>query len=569
MNHYFFSYENPHKHFVDINFTVETRGENQITFQLPSWRPGRYELGNFSKNVQKWAAFDENGNQLPHRKITKDCWAVQTEGAEKVTITYNYYANKLDAGSTYLDEKQLYINPINCCLYIVGREMENCTIELDIPSDYQIAGGLKKEGNTLFADNFDQLVECPFIASNSLQHDSYEVDGIPFHLWFQGPCNPPFEKLKQDFTAFTKEQINCFGGFPTEEYHFLFQITPYKSYHGVEHTNSTVILLGSEEDVFDKRYEDLLGISSHELYHTWNIKSIRPIEMLPYDYTKENYSKLGYVAEGVTTYMGDIMLYRPRVFEWKNFVKTQNENLKRHFENEGRHNLSVADSSFDTWLDGYELGIPNRKTSIYTEGALNMLMIDLNIIAHSEGKYSLHDVMKELYHNFALKRKGYTEEDFQALCVEKGGLEVDKIFNKHIYGTEDYTNSLKEALNIVGLQLEEQKNPSLSARYFGFMTAKEEGKTIIKKIQLNSISDKNGIAVEDEVLSVNGKSIGRKKINDLLKTEQESITLSIKRRFETVEHTFSTKNNHFPLLTIKESENSTKEQLLLRKVWSK
>lgn len=569
MNHYFFSYEQAHRHFIDIDFTVETNGEKELKFQLPAWRPGRYELGNFSKNIQKWAAFDENGNQLPHRKLTNDCWAVETEGVEKVTIAYNYYANQLDAGSTYLDEKQLYINPVNCCLFVVGRETEACTAELDIPTDYQIAGGLKKEGNTLFADNFDQLAECPFIASNSLQHDSYEVNGIPFHLWFQGPCNPPFEKLKKDFSAFTQEQINCFGGFPTDEYHFLFQITPYKSYHGVEHTNSTVILLGSEENVFEKRYEDLLGISSHELYHTWNIKAIRPAEMHPYDYTKENYSKLGYVAEGVTTYMGDVMLHRPRVFDWKAFVKTQNENLKRHFENEGRHNLSVADSSFDTWLDGYQLGIPNRKTSIYTEGALNMLMIDLNIIAHSEGKHSLHDVMKSLYHDFALKGKGYSEEEFQTLCVEKGGLKVAEIFNKHIYGTEDYTNSLTEALNIVGLQLKAKNNSSLSARYFGFMTVKEEGKTIIKKIQLHSISDKNGIAVKDEVLSVDGKMIGNKKLNDLLKGDKESVVLKIKRRFEIVEHTFSTDKNHYPIFTIEESENPTEEQHLLRKVWAK
>ena len=147
------------------------------------------------------------------------------------------------------------------------------------------------------ASCFNSLAESPFIASNSLQHDVYEVKGIPFHLWFQGSCTPPFEKLKKDFTAFTQEQINCFGGFNSKDYHFLFQITPYNSYHGVEHTNSTVILLGSEKNVFEDRYVDLLGISSHELYHTWNIKSIRPAEMLPYDYTQENYSRLGYVVE--------------------------------------------------------------------------------------------------------------------------------------------------------------------------------------------------------------------------------------------------------------------------------
>ena len=128
------------------------------------------------------------------------------------------------------------------------------------------------------------------------------IEGIPFHLWFQGSCTPPFEKLKKDFTLFTQEQINCFGGFNSKDYHFLFQITPYNSYHGVEHTNSNTVIYWAQERMCLKIVMMIYLHSSHELYHTWNIKSIRPAEMLPYDYTQENYSRLGYVVEGVTTY---------------------------------------------------------------------------------------------------------------------------------------------------------------------------------------------------------------------------------------------------------------------------
>ena len=187
---------------------------------------------------------------------------------------------------------------------------------------------------------------------------------------------------------------------------FIFQITPYKSYHGVEHTKNTVLLLGPAEDIMDERYEDLLGVCSHELYHTWNIKAIRPKEMLPYNYTKENYFRTGFVAEGVTTYMGDLMLYNSSVFNWDEFIKTQNQNLERHLMNYGRFNLSVADSGFDNWLDGYKIGAPDRKVSIYPDGALCMLMIDLEIIHNTNGKSSLHTVMKDLYNNFRIKRKG-------------------------------------------------------------------------------------------------------------------------------------------------------------------
>ena len=567
MAHYLFSYTHPHRHFVDIDMTVEVRGEEQLYFQLPAWRPGRYELGNFARNVQKWTAYDEKGKQLPYQKVTKDNWKVDTLGAKSVTIAYNYYANQLDAGSTYLDEQQLYVNPVNCCLYVVGRMEEECIVELELPLDYEIACGLEKiQKHIMKASCFDTLAESPFIASNSLQHDVYKVDGIPFHLWFQGPCVPPFEKLKKDFASFTQEQIACFGGFPSSEYHFLFQITPYKSYHGVEHTNSTVILLGSEKNVFKERYDDLLGISSHELYHTWNIKAIRPVEMLPYDYTQENYSRLGYVAEGVTTYMGDIMLYRSRVFNWEQFAKTQNQNLQRHLENEGRHNLSVADSSFDTWLDGYELGIPNRKTSIYTEGALCMLMIDSLIISYSEGKHTLHDVMKLLYTDYALKGKGYTEDDFQSLCVQYGGIEVAQIFSKHLYGAEDYLPSLKNILPKIALQITSFENPSHTARLFGFLTAKIGSKTIIKKVINDSVADKVDIAVEDEVLSVNGKLI-EKTINDCLSEDLVEVTFQLKRRFESKYVTLKT-GSYYPLQELKQAE-AADELKLLRKVWGK
>jgi len=567
MSYYLFSYSHPHRHFIDIDMTVDVRGEEYLYFQLPSWRPGRYELGNFASNIQKWSAYSEKGQQLPFQKITKDKWRVETKDAKRVTITYNYYANQLDAGSTYLDEQQLYVNPVNCCMYVVDRINEECTIELEVPEDYKIACSLEKiSKHSMKAFCFDSLVESPFIASNTLQYDVYEVEGISFHLWFQGHSTPPFKKIKKDFKAFTQEQIACFGGFPCSEYHFLFQITPYKSYHGVEHTNSTVILLGSEKDVFEDRYDDLLGISSHELYHTWNIKAIRPDEMFPYDYTKENYSRLGYVSEGVTTYMGDLMLYRSGVFNWEQFAKTQNENLKRHLENEGRYNMSVADSSFDTWLDGYKIGIPNRKTSIYTEGALCMLMIDSLIISHSEGKHSLHDVMRILYNDYALKSKSYNEDDFQSLCVQYGGLEVAQVFNQHIYGTEDYLPSLKIILPKIALQINFLENPSLTARLFGFLTAKIEGKTIIKKMLNGSFSDKAGMAVEDEILSVNGKLI-EKSINDCLHEDLHEVTFQLRRRFEIKNVTLKT-GRYYSLQQLQQVE-ATDELKQLRKVWGK
>ncbi len=565
MINYNISYTKPHGHYVDFQLLTKTNGVEKMYFQLAAWRPGRYELGNFAQNIRNWKAKDDNGNLLNFKKITKDQWQVDTKNIQKISITYSFYANTLDAGSCYLDKYQLYLNPVHCFFFIVDRMKETYTLNFDIPKDYKLASSLSNENKTLIAKNYDELAESPIICSNSLQHDFYEVNNIKFHLWFQGKCNLDWTKLKKDFSLFTQKQINHFEGFPVNEYHFLFQITPYKSYHGVEHTKNTVILLGPSDQIMNERYEDLLGVCSHELYHTWNIKSIRPKELFPYDYTKENYFRTGFVAEGVTTYMGDLTLYSSGVFTWEEFIKTQNQNLDRHLMNYGRFNLSVADSGFDSWLDGYKLGAPNRKVSIYPDAALCMLMVDLEIIINSNGKFSLHSVMKDLYHNFGLKDIGYSELDFQKICIKFGGTKVSKIFKDHIYGTKNYIPTLSNLFSQIGIELIKKKNPELSAQYFGFISLKENNKIIIKKIEPNSAADNQGIGCNDEIVEIENKCIDDN-LNNILKKCNEKVIFKIRNKFSEKIHTIKI-GNYYELLEIKKIKKINNKQLFLQNKW--
>ena len=566
MINYNISYQKPHKHLIDFELITSTKNKEKIQFQLSAWRPGRYELADFAQNIINWQAYNEKDEKLSFKKITKDLWEVECKNCNEIKIIYNFYANQLDAGACFLDEYQLYINPVHCMFYITDRMNDEYRLNMNLPNDYTIASSMSQTGNVLKVKGFDLLAESPIICSNSLQHDTYCISGITFNLWFQGKCQPDWGKLKKDFTAFTKSQIHHFGGFPVDEYHYFFQITPYRSYHGVEHTKNTVLLLGPGNEIMDKRYEDLLGVCSHELYHTWNIKAIRPIEMYPYDYTKENYFRTGFVAEGVTTYMGDLMLFNSGVFNWKEFVKTQNQNLERHLMNYGRYNLSVADSGFDNWLDGYKLGAPNRKTSIYPDAALCMLMVDIEIIKNSNGKNSLHSVMKELYQEFALKSRGYSENDFENLCVKYGGTKVEEIFKNHIYGTKNYIPSLETALNLVGIELKEKKNANLTAQYFGFVAVKENEKLIIKKVEPNSETDKNEIAVEDEITEVNGKKI-KNNLSDTLRDCKKMVKFKIKKKFSEKEITL-TIGNYYKLLELVKMKEPSKKQLEFRKIWT-
>ncbi len=529
--HYRISYSETHRHFINIQLDVDVTNISEAYFQIPSWRPGRYELGNFAKNIRRFEIIDENNQEVKYQKTNKDRWHISCEQGDKISIKYQFYANELNAGSTYLDENQLYVNPINCCGFIDGLENQPSTIEIMVPESYKIAIALPLVGpNTYALKSFDELVESPFIASPSLTKWMYQIYDYTFYIWFQGKVYGNKEKVLDHFKSFSKYQIDQFGKLPVKEYHFLYQLTPFKSYHGVEHTASTVITLGPDKEVFEEKlYEEFLGVSSHELYHAWNIKALRPSEMKPYNYTGENYSKLGFIYEGLTTYMGDLCLWESKAYTNEQFQHSFEVWFEKHFYNEGRSNLSVADSSFETWLDGYVLGIPGRKVSIYQDGALCMFMIDSLIRDYSKGKYSLHTVIKEMFADNDILKNGYTESYIRQIFVQFGGEKVDQIFTDHIYGTKDYSRNLKIAFNLRGWEWREYPNSNCLESRLGIQVMERDHQSYIYRVQEGSTADKNGISVGDILLNLNGKPVNIKNAKSF--EDLKSFNLKIKKKF--------------------------------------
>ncbi len=508
--------KNPASHYVYFTMEFETQGDASIQLQLSAWRPGRYELGNFAKNIKKLEAFDANGNQLKHTKQNKDLWEIDTTGISKVKVTYSYYSAELNAGACYADAEQIYLNPVHCCFYIVGREKENYELVLEAPKEYKMACSLRKEGFVLYASDYDELAESPLIASSKLQTDVYEVNSVKFYLHFNGDCKPDYEKIKRDFLKFTHYQFAFWGSFPFDEYHFLFQITPFKFYHGVEHFKNTVIALGPGYELNNgKMYEDLLGVSCHELFHAWNIKTIRPAEMLPYNYTRENYATTGFVYEGFTTYYGDKNLYSSGAFELGQYLETLEERLDKHFNNYGRYNLSVSDSSWDTWLDGYVPGAPYRKTNIYDEGSLIAFMLDVMIMEATDNKNSLKNVCVDLYENFGKKGKGYRYNDIVSLCSSYAGKDLSPFFNMYVKGANDFEEALVPCFKYVGLELKKIDNPLVNERIFGFKTIDNGTFAKVSLVAPYSPAWKAGLFANDDIIAVNG-TVVRNNLNALL-----------------------------------------------------
>jgi predicted metalloprotease with PDZ domain len=342
-----------------------------------------------------------------------------------------------------------------------------------------------------------------------LQHNFYEINAVKFHLWFQGNVKPNWDILLRDFYIFSNEQLNLFKSFPGKEYHFIFQILPTPFYHGVEHLNSTVIALGPGNKLMKKEiYDELLGVSCHELFHVWNVKKIRPADMLPYDFSKENYSQLGFVYEGITTYYGDYLLYRSGVFSEHDYLITLQEQLQKHFDNLGRKNYSVAESSFDTWLDGYVKGVPDSKVSIYTEGCLIAFLMDIKIRKSTNNKKSLDDVMRKLYTDFGLKDCGYNINAVLSILEFVSGEKWDDFFNSFVLGKESLLHELESAFNYLGYDLHFSPNFNKWENMLGIKAdVNPNGSYIVNSVFPQSPADKAGITIGDKIIAMNGMEL--------------------------------------------------------------
>lgn len=504
MLHYLLYQKNPASHYIYIDLTVDNITSEKTQLQLPAWRPGRYELGNFAKNIKRVDVFNEKGETVSYTKLNKDLWEIDSKNCQSLKITYSYYAAEMTAGSCFADSSQIYVNPVHCCMFLPDRTNEEHRIELKIPDNYTIATSLKKNNNSIIAPDLEELLDSPFIASATLQSEVYTVNNISFHLHFNGECRPDFKKIKSHFESFTKQTVNFWGDFPYDEYHFLFQVLPYKFYHGVEHKKNTVIAIGPGYALNEgATYEDVLGVSCHELFHVWNVKTIRPAEMLPYDYTKENYARTGYVYEGFTTYYGDKLLLSSHVFSLQEYFDTLQIRLHKHFHNFGRYNLSVADSSWETWLDGYVPGAPYRKTNIYDEGNLIALMLDVKILKATHTTKSLRDVCVLLYERFGKKQIGYQEKDILQLVNEVSGSDFSEFFKNYVYTANDYEVPLQSCFQDLGIELIKEKNPLDCEHSYGFKCIENGNFSKITLVAPYSPAWKAGLFAGDEIMAIN------------------------------------------------------------------
>jgi len=457
--------------FIQVRLELACKAGEKICLQLPSWRPGRYEMANYAQKIKSFnILFKEK--EISWEKETKSLWRFHASEEGQYQVFYEFYCNQMDAGACWSDDQQLYLNFSNFFFDIKGREKEEIHIHIDLPENYRVATALEKTDtpHSWKAGNFQEVMDSPLIASPQLSHYNYSVDGILFHLWIQGEIHFETSPLIAQFKDFTGKMMRDFGEFPENEYHFLFQLLPYKHYHGVEHARSTVITFGPALSLSDKKeMDELIGVSAHELYHAWNVCRIRPKELIPYDLSKEVYLDTGLVLEGVTTYMGDLYLLKSGYFTLEDYCSLLSKIIQREFDSLGWENQSIVESSFDLWLDGYKPGIPDKKVSIYNRGALLSFCLDVLLL---EKGSSLAEVMKTMWEDFGKTKTGYTLSDFEQIIAQAYGdrSRIRQFFKDHAEGKKDLLPLLSSCLDALGLELTEIFDGSPLLHNYGIRT---------------------------------------------------------------------------------------------------
>lgn len=466
--------KNPASQFVEIELALKLIKNEQVKLQLPAWRAGRYQLANFAQNIRSLSVLDLKGNCVLVEKTSKDCWEFSSNQEGLYHINYEYFCGKMDAGSAWVDDEQVYLNLVNCCFDVSGKNEEEIEVTLDLPHfPKQISTLIPFSDSVWKANGFQMLADSTILASKNLSHWEYLVGETQFHIWIHGEVHFDQNRFLDNFKAFSSKLIKDFGEFPEPEYHFIFQLLPYPHYHGVEHRRGTVITFGPAESLSDpEQMEELLGVSCHELYHAWNVCRIRPQELLPYDFSKETYTKAGLLLEGVTTFMGDLYLLKSGVYDLPTYLKHLEKVLARESASFGWRNHTIAESSFDLWLDGYVAGIPDRKVNIYTHGALLALCIDVFLLKNGS---SLSSVMKEMWKQFGRPFKGYRMEDFEQLIFDKFSdkTEVQALFCDFVNGKEDLFPILKSQLLAIGIEMTETQSKNWLLHEFGIRTNSE------------------------------------------------------------------------------------------------
>jgi predicted metalloprotease with PDZ domain len=550
MAHYVVSWQRPSDRLFDITLRF-TAPAGTPRLLLPVWRPGRYLIQNYAANVREWGG--------SHRvwKDAKSAWRVDARAGEAVTVTYRYYAGVLDAGSSFLDDDEAYLNGTNLFMLVDGLRAEEHRLTIAAPAEWRIETQLPREGDgqTFVARDYDHLLDSPLIAAAELTRYTFSEAGARFHLIFRGGEGIDTEQYVEPTRIIARTQAALFGGLPFSEYRFLDHVR--EKWHGVEHEDSCSIIakrsaiLGAGPG--DEGYDRLLDIASHELFHAWNVKRMLPAKFHPYDYWQETPTRLLWAMEGLTSYYGALTLVRGGLWNAARYV----EHLRKEIETlEGlpaRLHLPLSQASFDGWLsDPAQMhDHANAWYSFYNKGELVSALLDLTIRRATHGEKSLDDVLLLLWEQRIL------EEDAVERAVARVA-DVGDFFARYVDGVEPLPYAELFATAGIAFASAPRAGNSLGAK-----VKMVDGLLIIENVLRGGAGMDAGLLPNDELVSLDGTRLtSESALTGVVRASGAPLDLQISRAGVMKSLTLTPRPDPRPQITLRIAEPSD-----LRRQW--
>ena len=508
----------PSNHFFEVcvNFTGLDKNDETFSLVLPVWRPGRYFIFDFSSGVQEFSAEDSGGKKLNWKKTDKTTWEIKKNKLTAVSVNYKVYANEFSDRTRGLDEHHAFVNGTAVFMYSEKYRKLPLTLKVFPFGDWKVTTGLENYGNEenlFYAPGYDYLSDAPL--ETGLQNDfDFDVEGKKHVISFFGEANYNRQRLIEDFTKIIKKNYEFWGSIPYEKYVFLVHCSPLSS-GGTEHINSTVVGVKPTDFDSDKSYGYFLRLISHEFFHTWNVKQLKPKGLTPYDFLKENYTSELWIAEGGTSYYDGLMLLRTGQMSLQEFYDEITRGIEDEKRRPGNRIQPVADSSFDAWVKFWRRSPNafNSESNYYTKGSYVCIVLDLEIRHCSGNKHSLDDVFKTMFETFPLDVNGYTNNDFMEVCGNFAGKKLNQFFNDYVYGIKPI--DWEKYLSYAGLNV--TKNDSVITPVVGLNCSKNENKVTVQEVLKGSSAEKAGLKTGDEIIACDGTCLNYEEIEKRIK----------------------------------------------------
>jgi predicted metalloprotease with PDZ domain len=520
----------PTTHLVQVEIDASNVTERRLNFVIPAWSPGRYAIYDFAKNVQEFDARDPEGRELPWKKTDKQTWQVDTrEAGNEVRVKYKVFANDLNGSFSQFDTSHANLNGASIFMYVAGQKSTPLSLAVDAPAGWKIISGfsLSTSQKTFEAPNYDRLIDTPMEISPDCSILTFQNDGkeyrVAVHAYHPNPAG--LEELEEGLKKIVQSETAMMPAPDYEHYTFIFHFDPsIEMGDGMEHLNSTQIILRGDPSgsTLDEALED----AAHEFFHVWNVKRLRPAGLGPFDYTKGDYTRSLWVAEGLTTYYSYLHLLRSGLWDRTTFLDRVASEIRELEDEPGRQLMSAESSSFNAWFydrapQMQEANFANSTISYYNKGALLGMLLDLEIRSRTGGRKSLDDVMRYLYKEFYeapaatyyLPGRGYEEKDVLGALNAVSGSEFNSFFEDYVRGTQPLP--FDKTLALAGLALEKEAEikapPSL-----GILSAPEDRGVKILDVLPGGAADRGGLSRDDLLISVDDLSLATESLSDRL-----------------------------------------------------